>query len=449
MPHAFFRRPSLLLALSPIGFALGCVSAVVCETDEQCVAHDPALRCEQRGEGEEKRCYRAVSDLGIILPPRRCSDTPVAVLKSAQTADAGQRFGSALAAWGGTRLLVGNPGAKSAMIQVGDAVVFDTTNGWQSSSGTSLYTSGALNLLGGAGFGSGVSLSDSTALVTSFNNDNMGVNQLTAYVFSSSGPGSWMKVRELTPTWTMMQNNRLAQGGVMLLGDRALFATQHQEGVTRFSNIREFSVTSGAACVPAISNTTQLGFGQVLATTETRLLIGAQGALYSHQLSGACNELTPVTAPAGGGSAYGSAVAASGSLVAIGAPRNSERVPFYAVDAGSQGWNTNIPQPQQDAMPSDYGKKIALDTDLLAVSDVELSGTTGKVRIYQKLTSPSEWRLLTTLVAPNHSVADATEGAFGAALAVSKDYVFVGAPKSMIKADNSKDGAVFVYSCAP
>lgn len=437
MPQALFPY-SLALGLALTSSAASCVTPFVCDTDKQCEDYGGAgLRCESRDKGAlEKRCYQVPPSASSSQ--RKCSSEPVAMLRSANPSDAGNRFGSALAAWGGSRLLVGNTGAKTANVQVGDAVVFDTTNNWKSSTLTSLCaTSICPTLSTGAGFGKSVALSENQALVTADNPMTVGENQVTAYLFKFSNPGGWQKQQELKPAFKAADNNRLPLG-VTLIGNHAFFATQHQEMLVVKKSIHDFSLSTGAPADPFTMGAGK-GFGDSLVTAESRLFFGSSEGIFSHPIDASFTAAQPVLSSATGSTS----LAASGNLVVYGTPGTNNKSPFRVASVTASSWNENVQQPPEDAALASYGQKIALDADLLAVSNFDTAKATGEVRIYQNV--QNAWVPLTTLSGTQLGEAD---GAFGAALAVSKDYVFVGSPKSKLGDLLEKaDGTVFVYSC--
>lgn len=438
MPQALFYR-SLMLGLALAGAAPGCVTPVSCETDAQCMEYDPSLRCELRGP--EKRCYLATS------PLRQCGDMPVATLTSIKPSDDGQRFGSALAAWGGSRLLVGNPGAKTISGQVGDAVVFDLMGDWKNASSTSLNPNGSLNLVDGAAFGATVALSGSTALVTSLQPgpDNL----LNIFLFTYDGMGKWQLSQKLVPTFMTNQMPQLSVGAA-LMGEHAFFSTYHQEGGATIGRIYDYSASTGLPSPPYSEMIPAMKSNKIfLAATGTRLFFSSPSGISSHPVGTSFGD--PGSTKLEKSDIAVAALAASGSVVAFGLPNNSNKIPFYTADVAAQGWNEGIAQPAADPEASNHGKNVALDADLLAVSNIDKFDSVGEVRIFQNV--KTAWQPLATIVGKNLGAVDGTNGAFGAALAVSKDYIFVGAPKSKVNVPGAPagftDGAVFVYSCPP
>lgn len=440
MPQTLFPC-SLILALALSIGASGCMTPVDCDTDEQCVAHAPALRCEQRGEIIEKRCYRPAY-YGETTP-RRCGNTPIATFTSKQPSDNGSSFGSALAAWGGSRLLVGNRGAKIGEAQVGDGVIFETTDGWKSTVTTSLrdvYLASSAQLPNNARFGIGVALSASNALVTSLDpTPDPTFNKLTGFLFNSTGVGAWANQAVLDPAMSTQFNSNILDG-VALEGDYAFFATNHLDKGSEINRIHGFSEPMGAHSILYEKVAPQQEFGATLIAAESRIFFGMSGSILSFPISSSATiktEKSGVTL---------ASLASWSNFVVFGLSGNTDSRPFHTADIAAAGWSENVPQP--DLPQFNYGKTISIYADLLAVSNVgkPVISSAGEVTIYQNVNQ--KWSVLTILKPPVSADADATMGSFGAALAVSKDYVFVGAPKSKINGSDAQiDGAVFVFYC--
>ncbi|MES2596362.1 MAG: hypothetical protein V4662_13540 [Verrucomicrobiota bacterium] len=121
---------------------------------------------------------------------------------------------------------------------------------------------------------------------------------------------------------------------------------------------------------------------------------------------------------------FGDQVASSGGRVAVGAASESYPTPaviFYAWDAGTESWvQESIVSPLFGRPGRVYGAALALSTDFLAV------GTPGESRVYLYSRSGSSWNPVTELAAPRAVFGED----FGRSLSLNGSRLLVGAPET-------------------
>ena len=141
---------------------------------------------------------------------------------------------------------------------------------------------------------------------------------------------------------------------------------------------------------------------------------------------------------------FGQAIALNSTYAAIGAPgddadgTNAGRVYIYGSLSDGGGFVQTISHPDPAADLSFFGTAVALTEDYLAVgADRSATQSAGVVYIF----STSDWSLVRTIDNPF----GATSGrGFGSSLAMEGNYVYVGAPTARVGILNNS-GRVFAY----
>ncbi|HEX7049350.1 MAG TPA: choice-of-anchor B family protein [Longimicrobiales bacterium] len=134
---------------------------------------------------------------------------------------------------------------------------------------------------------------------------------------------------------------------------------------------------------------------------------------------------------------FGAAIAIGDGVVFIGEPQNTLRPGMvYVYGRGADGaWVERTQLRASDAENSDgFGASLAVEGGTLVVGAAAQNGGTGAVYIFER--SGDAWRQALRLVPADGAAGDA----FGASLALSGDFLLVGAPGQM-----ERKGAVYVY----
>lgn len=133
---------------------------------------------------------------------------------------------------------------------------------------------------------------------------------------------------------------------------------------------------------------------------------------------------------------YGNSVFISGNYAVIGAPQDDElgltnggSVTIMEHNSSNGLWEFHSKLTNQNANNTDYfGNSVAMSGDLLVVGTYfdDISGLTdiGSASIYKRNTNTNVWEFQAKLVNPNPVAGDW----FGFSVAISGDYVIVGAP---------------------
>lgn len=133
---------------------------------------------------------------------------------------------------------------------------------------------------------------------------------------------------------------------------------------------------------------------------------------------------------------YGHSVSISGNYAVIGAPLDDElgltncgSATIMKHNSSNGLWEFHSKLTNQNANNTDYfGASVAMSGDLLVVGTYfdDISGLTdiGSASIYKRNTNTNVWEFQTKLVNPNPEAGDW----FGFSVAISGDYVIVGAP---------------------
>lgn len=293
--------------------------------------------------------------------------------------------------------------------------------------------------------GTGVSVRGTRALV-------LGRNRV--YFFEKEG-ASWGQNGTLRPPENGSFNHGTAlAGGVAFAESYATVSGSERYYV----NILQPSGDVNG-CSKTLSSPIQ-EFGYTLAATDRWLAIGARGGVNGMNSQVCMFDFGEAICPADpscrvlgrsvpGNDGFGAAVALSGTLLAVGAPRQAGATvrPFFFYENMDSMWQESI-QPENVSAAS-WGSSLAMDGDLLAVGAPGADSGRGRVRIYQWRNR--QWVLLSELTPPASTAGGAdfsmTPG-FGKALAVSRDTIVVGAPSATVDGQAGA-GAVVIYRCPP
>ncbi|HWC72370.1 MAG TPA: choice-of-anchor B family protein [Gemmatimonadales bacterium] len=273
-------------------------------------------------------------------------------------------FGSGLAITaGGREVLVGQPGNA-----YGPGVVYIYTQNAKGAWTVSkkLTRSGATN---GDGFGVAVAVDGNTLLVGSQKADS---EVGAVYVFTRDASG-WKEAGRLTP-----KNGQAGDGfgsSILLVGDRAYVSTSSngRHGAVFIFHRTGQTWAAETMLTPAAPDTLNPTFGQAVAASGSRLMIGALRAdsgtgavfVYTRDASGKWtleSRMSPPGPMTGRASSFGSAIILRGDTAIIGAlnDRAAGAVWFYNRDSASGQWNpVSRVLPFDGSFGSRFGSSIA------------------------------------------------------------------------------------------
>lgn len=355
---------------------------------------------------------------------------------------AGDRLGSSLAlAPGGERLVAGAPGRAQ---NAGRAYVFERDGGpWRLAAELQ-----AADLMNGDGFGRAVGLATGELWIGADHDDSVPISSGVAYVFSPSG-GNWQQSQRV-PSEGFPGGN-YAGRAVALAGDQAAVAEpgddlgfQRAVGSVHVHDRDLAGVWSRPQPkLRAPDGAEGDAFGQAVALSPDRLLIGAPGAdqpplfgtgaLYAFARNGPwafSQKLTAPTPSANGG--FGASAAACASTAVVGEPgaAGTGQVHVFVLSAGT--WTHQAVLAPADGSAGDgFGARVACDGDTAVVAADPAE------KVYVFVRSGAAWAQQQVIGAP------VAGSRFGGAVAVSGDSLAIGSDyENDVEA---RQGAVRVY----
>lgn len=197
-------------------------------------------------------------------------------------------------------------------------------------------------------------------------------------------------------------------------------------------------------------------FGISVVTDGSDLLVGAHlkdgsagvssGAVYVFELSGGTWSPAGALEPGDGqpNDHFGNALSLQGSVLAVGADqRNTQTGAVYLFSKEGGTWTESAVLTAGDGVPGDaFGSSVALSSaGVLAVGAPNRQRQKGIVYLFAQAGSSTSFNAAGTLVADDGVAFDL----FGAALAISSDLLFVGAPLAS-DAREVRTGAVYQFS---
>lgn len=206
------------------------------------------------------------------------------------------------------------------------------------------------------------------------------------------------------------------------------------------------------------ATTANYGFGQAIAISGSRMIVGAPGAVGLTNYSGQAfvfsyssnwtqtKVLSPI-APISDGANFGASVAISNSIVAVGAPLHDEgnntdngKIYFY------NDFNGALTHSIAGKAGVKLGTSVGLNSDSLFVGSVVGGASlSGVVERYLFSTLNSSTTTDKNKVAFIQFSQDATASEyFGQSLSVSGSTIIIGAPAKSVP--NDKGGAAYIYS---
>ncbi|HNX33240.1 MAG TPA: FG-GAP repeat protein [Kiritimatiellia bacterium] len=366
----------------------------------------------------------------------------------------GDWLGHSVALTNGTAL-VGAHGDDDKGTDSGSAYVFTRSGTVWSQQAKLVAADGAL----GDGFGVTVALANDTALVGAYQDDGMGIDSGSAYVFTRSGT-SWAQQTKLTA-------GDGAAGdcfgySVALAGDIALVGVYGDDDKGADSGSAYVFTRSGASWAQQAKLTASDGaagdcFGSAVALCGDTALVGAHmdddkgtdsGSAYVFTRSGtAWAQQAKLIASDGAVSDYlGHSVSLSGDTALIGAhlddDKGSNSGSAYVFTRSGTVWTQQAKLTAADGAAGDsFGYAVALSGDTAAVGafrDDDKGADSGSAYVFTR--SGSTWNQQAKLAA-----ADGAEGdGLGISVAVSGDTALAGADGDDDKGADSGSAYVFI-----
>ncbi len=391
-----------------------------------------------------------VFDLASLTPT-----TPVVVLPNPSPADS-DLFGAAVAI-SGSRLIVGAPQDDTTANDSGIAYVYDVAGGTPTTPVLTLDnpSPGASDL-----FGSAVTIAGTNVIVGAPNDDTDALNSGRAYAYDLLG-GTPAIPRAVFINPAPTQDDFFGTS-VAAAGQRAVIGAPKDDALALDSGRAYFyDLVSGTPETPVLTldnQTPDIGdlFGSAVAVSATHVLVGAPNDDDNGNNVGAGHFFDPAsgtptisigtlkeTTPTGLDE-FGTAVAADGSLVAIGAPLDNEGAQFagrvYVFDlAGGTPTDPTVLLNNPSPANSDgdgFGEQVAVSGSLVVVGaardDTEATAS-GRAYVFD-MSSGTPTVPVRTLNNPLPVSGDF----FGNGVGISGNRVVVGAP-------GDQSGSVHVY----
>lgn len=264
----------------------------------------------------------------------------------------------------------------------------------------------------------------------------------TVTVYTRTG-ATWKPQASLTPNPPPTSGWRYGHA-VAIEGDTVVIGAPGSLGSTGAAYLFRRTGTTWAQIAltqPALA--TDAGFGSAVAIAGGEVLISAPGAespiasvgkVYSYPSTGGAS--TTTLSAATGGDRFGSAIAISGTRLAIGAPFASANGATVIYTKSGGTWGSPITLAGASAN-SRFGAAIGLEASLIAIGAPNAGSAAGEVRVYRYNG--------TTWVGPEVKVSSSPTALeeYGFAVAVRGTTVLVGAPSF-----SATPGWVYLYRCA-
>jgi hypothetical protein len=323
-------------------------------------------------------------------------------------------FGASVAL-SGDRALVGAPSFSE-----GHAYVFERQGeGWAETARLSPRVQSVVD------FGSSVSIDGERALVGAQRTVH-GPGSL--FVFEAGASG-WSEIAKMdAPSSTGCFGSALWIGGDQVLAGDGCFGGTNADGAYLFD-------VSGDQLTQTWRFWRWFGaednFGETLAVSGTRVLVGASGDMTNAERLGAVYVFDPVNGsfrltkkllpPTGSGGDFGKSVALGSRHALVGSPSFGE---VFAYDLDRTGWTPTLVVPANPLGETRFGTALALDGDRAVIGAPNYepgSYPTGAVYVYEH--DDSGWVETALVVAPE----PVPLGDFGTLVALRGDTLLVGA----------------------
>lgn len=403
-----------------------------------------------------------ISDAGCVYVYDLTSLTPaVPVMQMNNPDGAGQNFGHAVAI-SGSRIVVGAC-QDGGVGDLGRAYVYDLASGTPS---VPVFTLEDGTPLSNEQFGFSVAIVGDRVVVSAPRDDTWGTDSGLAYAYDLSSPTPELPMATLRDSSPALDD--LFGMSVSLSGELAVVGAHlDDDGAGNSGSVYIFDLSSSTpeAAILSIDNPSPSSndeFGRAVSLAGTRLLVGANsdntgasnaGSAYVFEVSSGTPEIPMITINNPSPSSneeFGSSVAISGSIVAVGSSRDDKGA---SNSGGVAVFDLNSGSPQQPLLLIDnpaptindyFGSSVAVSGAIVAIAaiqDDQGATNAGTVYIYNINSSVPGVPLFTI---PNPSPQSQDE--FGNSLAISGDILVVGASKNNAGADDA--GSVYVFDLA-
>jgi len=304
----------------------------------------------------------------------------------------------------------------------------------------------------GDGFGGSVGIADGVIIVGAIGNDDNGVGSGSAYLFNAA---TRTQIAKLLPS-DGAANNQFGISVAIGSGVAVVGARGHNHSGVNSGSVYLFNATTGVQINELLpSDGVSNGyFGNSVAIEGTTVVVGApwdddlgadSGSVYLF------NSITGVQTNklnAGDGVVsdwFGHSVAIGGGIIAVGSPKDDDAGDqsgsVYLFDE-STGLQTFKLTANDATMGDNFGVSLSISNGVLAVGaelDNHSGVNSGSVYLFNATTGVQITKLL-----PSDGV---TDDNFGASVAISPDYVLVGAPLADVPVGvGNMEGAVYLFN---
>lgn len=314
-------------------------------------------------------------------------------------------------------------------------------------------------------FGYSVALSDQTALVGAYKDDNdAGIDAGAAYVFVYSGNG-WQQQAKLT-AMDGAPNDTFG-GNVALDDNLAAIGSRGDDDVGEDSGsvylfVRKHDTWSPQGRVIAADGAAGDAFGQSVAISSDYLVVGAphdddfgdsSGSAYVYKRqNGNWHQDAKLTASDGSeGDVFGISVSISGDTILIGADLDDEiadnaGAAYVFTRSKNDGWIEQAKLTAADGSETDlFGVRVSISGDTALISarrddDERMGEDAGSAYVFAR--TDEEWHQQAKLTAPDGAAHDR----FGRSVALIEDTALIGAMFTDDAGENSGSAYVFTRS---
>ena len=388
--------------------------------------------------------------------------TPVTI-SNPTTPSAGENFGTALSLVG-ARLIVGATAENTGASVAGAAFVYDV-----SASPTLVRTFNNILPAAQDRFGFAVCQQGNLVLISTPYDDADALDSGTSYLYDLTGFTPGLPIRSFSHTGNAAGNE--FGGTAAISGSLVVVGARNDDlNFQDSASVQVFDLNNATPSVPVLTitnpTTLQCQFAGGLALEGNRLVVGApqfdansavlgEGRVFIYDLAGATPG-TPVLAlsnPVPGPNSYdyfGTSVAVSGNLVAVGTPGDdtgaSDAGSVYVFDLSSGTPTVPVLTLNHTAAASEFGFSVAMSGTRLIVgayNDDTGAANAGRAFVYD-LASGTPTVPVATLNNPTPS----TSERFGWSVAIDGTQAVVGAIAARNADQSSNVGAAYVYNLA-
>jgi hypothetical protein len=309
-------------------------------------------------------------------------------------------------------------------------------------------------------FGYSVAISGDYAIVGAPYEDGSGTDRGAAYIFHRTGTNTWDTGIKIDAGMDVGDNDQFGWS-VAISGDYAIVGAPYNEDTgsnkgAAYVFHRTGTNTWGSSVRIGVGNADNDQFGTSVAISGDYAVVGApyegtdRGATYIFHRTGTniWSSSTNISASdAADGDCFGFSVAISGDYAIVGATvedgSGSDRGAAYIFQrTGTNTWDTGTKIIASDAQDNDeFGYSVAISGDYAIVGALDEDGSgdsRGAAYIFQR-TGTNTWDTGTKITSSNANDTDC----FGGSVAISENYVIVGAPN--VDGSGADRGAAYIF----